>query len=140
MTNSDEMPVEQKPEQQSSFPDPIPTKQSRLAFLYRKISVWLLIFYVPLLLIPWILTCVLSGHPGDVRDTARQYLPQSGLVPKRVLSILSWVAPIRTLGSIASVATIPVTSALLSHAAVVYTQRRKQGQELSMRQTFTLSD
>lgn len=140
MSNSDEMSVKQEAEQRSPSPDPIPTKQSRLAFLYRKTSMWLLIFYVPLLLIPWILTCVLSGHPGDSQDTARQYLPQSGLMPNGVLSILSWVAAIRTLGSIAGVATIPVMSALLGQAAVVYTQRRKQGQELSMRQTFTLAD
>lgn len=60
--------------------------------------------------------------------------------PNDGFSMLSWVAAIRTLNSIASVATIPVTSALLAQAAVVYIQRRKAQQKLNMSQTFSLAD
>ncbi|KAJ6188119.1 hypothetical protein N7519_003027 [Penicillium mononematosum] len=39
-----------------------------------------------------------------------------------------------------NVVTVPVTSALLAQAAVVYTQKRKINQKLSLRQTFVLAD
>ncbi|KAK2755084.1 hypothetical protein FQN54_006613 [Arachnomyces sp. PD_36] len=140
MSESDRMSAEQKVDEQAPCPQPSPPKISRLALIYRKSAMWLLIFYIPLLIIPWVLTCALSGQPTDPQNTARKYLPQSGLMPNGALSLAIWAAVIPILGSIASVVTIPVTSALLAQAAVVYAQRRKNGQKLSMRQTFTLAD
>ncbi|PLB37508.1 uncharacterized protein BDW47DRAFT_117926 [Aspergillus candidus] len=111
-----------------------------LALRYRKLTVYLLIFYVPLLVIPWVLTCVMSGSPAPNGNSGQRYFPQYGLAAHGVYSMLSWVAAIRTLNSIASVATIPVTSTLLAQAAVVYTQKRKALQRLTLRQLFALAD
>ena len=115
-----------------------------LGLRYRKRAIYLLVFYVPLLIIPWILTCILAGQPAlngaDGTNNGVRYFPQTGLSPNGVLSIFSWVAATRILNSIASVATIPVVSALLAQAAVGYTQKRKVDQKLSMRQTFVLAD
>jgi hypothetical protein len=107
---------------------------------YRKRSIYLLLFYAPLLIIPWVLTCVLAGSPAPNGGNGQRYFPQSGLSASGVFSMLGWVAAVRTLNSIAGVVTIPVTSALLAQAAVVYTQKRKPNQKLSLRQTFVLAD
>lgn len=42
--------------------------------------------------------------------------------------------------SIASIITVPIISALLAQAAVVYAQRRRKDQYLSVRQVFALAD
>ncbi|KAI9731061.1 MAG: hypothetical protein M1818_007918 [Claussenomyces sp. TS43310] len=47
---------------------------------------------------------------------------------------------VRVLNAIASVLTIPVVSAVLAHGAVVYAQRRKAQQAVSLRQVFALAD
>ncbi|KAL5042433.1 hypothetical protein BDW71DRAFT_200563 [Aspergillus fruticulosus] len=131
------------PEEQTTLPETAASGKS-LGLRYRKQAIYLLIFYVPLLVIPWILTCILAGQPAlngsNGTNNGVRYFPQTGLSPNGVLSILSWVAAARTLSSIAGVATIPVVSALLAQAAVVYTQKRKMDQKLSMRQTFVLAD
>lgn len=98
-------------------------------FRYRKRSLLLLLFYIPLLVIPWVLTCILSTRRVRNGDDSTQYFPPSGLAPNGVDSLSGWVTAIRTLNGIASVATVPVISALLAQAAVVYTQRRKANQK-----------
>lgn len=103
---------------------------------YRKRTVVLLILYVPLLIIPWALTCVLAVRPVS-RDS---YFTQMGIGRADVSSIHNWATTVRTLNSMATVATIPVISALLTQAAVVYSQRRKRDQKLNMGQVFTLAD
>lgn len=108
-----------------------------LALKYRKRAIYLLAFYVPLLVIPWILTCLIAGPPATNGFDTSQFSPR---IDKGLLSLLAWVGSVRALNSLASVATIPVTSALLAQAAVVYTQKRLVRQQLSIRQTFALAD
>lgn len=104
---------------------------------YRRRAFYLLVFYLPFLIIPWILTCVLAVRPLD----APSYVNQGeGLSGKTLLSIYSSISAIRVLNSIAGLATIPVVSALLAQAAVVYCQRRKHNQSLNLGQTFALAD
>lgn len=113
------------------------TDIQHLVLRYRKRAIYLLAFYVPLLIIPWILTCLIAGPPATNGNDASQFSPQTD---KGLLSLLAWVGSVRVLNSLASVVTIPVTSALLAQAAVVYTQKRLIYQRLSIRQTFALAD
>ncbi len=104
---------------------------------YRWRAVYLLLFYVPLLVIPWILTCVLMVRPLNVQSYTNQ---ASGLLLKELRAIESWVVAVQVLNSVATMVTIPIMSTLLAQAAVVYSQRRKAGQKLSISQTFALAD
>lgn len=56
------------------------------------------------------------------------------------VELLSWMAAVNVLNTIASVITIPVLSCLVAQAAVVYCQRRKKGQAINLRQALVLAD
>jgi len=104
---------------------------------YRPKVLYILLIYIPLLLAPWILTCVLANAPFGYSS----YLKQRGQISPDVLATAhAWMVVVRMLNSIAAVVTIPVLSAILAQAAVVYTQRRSLQQNLSMRQTLALAD
>ncbi|KAF2140108.1 uncharacterized protein K452DRAFT_299507 [Aplosporella prunicola CBS 121167] len=98
---------------------------------------FLLLFYIPVLVIPWVLTCILAYHP---LNASSYYIQAGGLSPDQVSSVSSTIIAIRVLNSVASVATIPVIGAVLAQAAVVYTQKRKSDQSLTLRQTLALAD
>ncbi|KAJ5541954.1 hypothetical protein N7461_007957 [Penicillium sp. DV-2018c] len=117
-----------------------PPVQPTLALRYRKRAIYLLLIYVPLLVLPWIFTCLLAGPPAPNGASGKRFFPQYGLSAHGTLSLASWVAAVRTLNSIANVLTVPVISALLAQAAVVYTQKRKAEQKLTLRQMFALAD
>lgn len=107
------------------------------ALRYRRTTICLLVFYIPLLVIPWVLTCVLAVRPLNARSYINQGL---GISPNEIINIGSWLAVVQVLNSIRGVVTIPIVSTLLAQAAVVYSQRRKAKQSLSIRQTFALAD
>lgn len=103
---------------------------------YRHRTLWLLAIYVPLLIIPWILTCVLVHRPVDQSSYFNQAgLPTSSLKLHRRLE-----RSVAVLNSFTSIVTIPIISALISHAAVVYTQRLHKDDSVSVRQVFALAD
>lgn len=94
-------------------------------------------FYVPLLVIPWVLTCVLAVRPLN----APSYINQGGgISPYEIISIASWLAVVQVLNSIEGVVTIPIMSTLLAQAAIVYSQRRRAKQSLSITQLCALAD
>ena len=104
---------------------------------YRRLPVCLLICYLPFLIIPWVLTCVIAVRPLNFPT----YYDQMGRLGSiQVLAILWWYGFIRVLNSIASLITVPIISALLAQGAVVYCQRRRVKQTLNLRQTFALAD
>lgn len=92
----------------------------------------LAIFYIALLVVPWALMCKIAREPSFIiklysgRD---KYHVQNG-----------WVIAIDVLNSLATVLSLPTLSALLARAAVVFSQRRRPGQALSVRQLFALAD
>lgn len=99
--------------------------QPRLPFL-------LAVFYIALLVVPWVLTCKIATQPSFLvhfYDWGHEYYVQHG-----------WVIAINVLNSLAAVLSLPILSALLARAAVVFSQRRKPGQTLSLRQLFALAD
>lgn len=104
---------------------------------YRRRSLCLLGCYLPCLIVPWALTCVLAIRPLSFHSYYNQ-MGQFGA--DTYLVILFWMGFVRVLNAIASVLTVPVTSALLAQGAVVYSQRRKIKQALTLRQTFAFAD
>lgn len=104
---------------------------------YRWKSLVLVAFYVPILVLPWVLTCMLAVRPLG----AVSYLNQrNGLTLAQMNQIELVNDASRVLNAVAAVATIPLTSALLAQAAVVYTQRHRQNQRLNLAQLFALAD
>ena len=115
-----------------------PVKEVALPLLrYRKRSLCLLACYLPFLIVPWVLTCVMAIRPLSLPS----YYNQKGEYGADLFWVMFlWLAFVRVLNAIASLLTFPVISALLAQGAVVYSQRRKAKQALDMRQTFALAD
>lgn len=103
---------------------------------YRRRTFWILIFYVPLLILPWVFKCILAVQ----RIEGGAYVVHSGLSPERVRGIARWNTAANVLGTINGVASIPLMSALVAQAAVVHCQRRKLDQKLNLRQTIALAN
>ena len=81
---------------------------------------------------PWALTLKIASEPSFIFYVYRwgsRYYVQYG-----------WLIAINVLNSLAAVLSLPILSALLARAAVVFSQRRKPGQTLSVRQLFVLAD
>ncbi|KAL8375652.1 hypothetical protein RB595_006979 [Gaeumannomyces hyphopodioides] len=99
----------------------------------------LVALYIPVTVVPWAATCVLSTRP--ITPGAPTYEDSRGrLSPSDLASIGSWMTAIRALDTTAAVLAIPVVSAVLSHAAVVVAQRRSATQSLNVRQLLSLAD
>lgn len=103
---------------------------------YHQRAFWLLFFYIPLVALPWIMTVFLSRRPFGHES----YANHQGFSGPDLATMENWVTAINVLNSIANLITIPVISALLAQAAVVYTQRVSPGQQLSVRHLFSLAD
>lgn len=106
------------------------------ALRYRIRGLFLIALYFPLLLIPWAVTLVIADRPFSHGS----YIKHSGFLRKDIITVEKWVVAINVLNSIASIVTIPILSALLAQAAVVYSQRRSHHQHLSVRHLFALAD
>lgn len=119
-----------------------PRRQTGLAkdeqlLRYRQRSAWVFAFYFPLLVLPWIFTAILMFRPINLHS----YINQGrGYKPKDVATLERLRLAVYVLTQIAATLGIPIVSTLLAHGAVVYTQRRRPGQHLSLLQMFTLAD
>lgn len=104
---------------------------------YRKRALWVVGFYLPLLIVSWILTCVMMYRPIMLPS----YISQKGAYSMaQIRQHENWVAAVDVLNRIATVLGVPVVSAVLAQGAVVYAQKRKENQSLSIRQLFPLAD
>jgi hypothetical protein len=97
---------------------------------------WLLAFYVPLIIVPWALTCVLAKRPIN----APSYVNQMGFLNYTVMTFRNLRVAVDVLNTIAALVTIPFLSALLAPAAVVFAQRRTSGEIMSLHDVFVLAD
>ena len=96
-----------------------------------------LFFYIPLLVIPWALLCVLTYRPLQLPS----YVNQKGIYhPADFEGNENWQVAIRFANTVTAIITLPLVSAILSQASVIYTQRRKISQKMSLLQTFALAD
>jgi hypothetical protein len=112
---------------------------SSLPVLRRHKSTFLLtVFFLALLIVPWVVTCILTVRPVT---GASSYVSQQGNLDEHVIStVASWYRAVQLLLMVGAVLTVPVLSAVLSHAAVVLVQRRSGGQRLNARQLLILAD
>jgi len=68
---------------------------------YRTRALWLLGFYILLIIIPWVLTCVLAHRPIN----AGSYRRQQGFLDHDVSSMHNWITAVDVLNSIAGLIT-----------------------------------
>lgn len=102
----------------------------------RRLYCLLFAIYVPLLVVPWVLTCILNYKPLQVDSyTDPDPYPQSSFDASQQA-----YEAVRILNSVAALLTVPVMSLMLALGAVVYTQQRRTTQKLSLQQTFALAN
>jgi hypothetical protein len=114
-------------------------KATESTLKYRKRSIWLLMFYLPILIVPWVLTCVLMFRPISLPA----YINQRGEYSMTDMQKVSdWMTAIDVLSRVAATVGLPVVSALIAQAVVVYSQVKKASEKkkLSVLQLFALSD
>lgn len=107
-------------------------QKSQILLSQPRFPLVLAVFYVALLIVPWALTCRIATQPAfiiHVYSRGGRYYVQYG-----------WVIAIKVLNSLAAVLSLPILSALLARAAVVFSQRRRPAQTLNVRQLFALAD
>ncbi|KAH6628905.1 hypothetical protein F5144DRAFT_492685 [Chaetomium tenue] len=105
------------------------------ALRYRAKPALIATAYVIVLVVPWILTCVLSSR------TVRQSWDNSGAIERETAGNLHRVSfLIDALNLIAAVAALPVIYALLARAAVVLSQRTNHRKTLNVKQLMALAD
>lgn len=102
-------------------------------------TAFLLLPYLVLLVVPWVATCILDKKPISGNSSSYDY-PRGMITAADVKNVNTWMEAIRVMNTITNIATVPVISAVLSHAAVVYVQRRRPGQTLNVRQLLSLAD
>lgn len=123
----------QPPEQQRREEARAHAKANRILVSQPLLPPLLAVFYIALLVVPWALECTIARQPSFVvhldQEHRSRYHAQHG-----------WLIAINNLNSLAAVLSMPILSALLARAAVVFAQRRKPGQTLTLRQLFALAD
>lgn len=110
--------------------DPVPPLR------YHNGALWLLLIYVLLIVLPWTLTCVLAQRPLG----AKSYTNQRGFTDREVDHMRAWRIAVAVTNAIAALVTVPILSTALAQAVVVFCQRRKQEEFLSVKGMFVLSD
>jgi hypothetical protein len=122
-------------EREDRFPDPKNAQPSSLSYDLR--SVVLILFFVPLVVTAWILTCVMAVRPVHYPSYINQ---TAGYYPETVRGWEKWWTAVRVLNSIISVLTVPIVSVLLAHGSIVYSQRCRASQKLKLSQMLALAD
>lgn len=101
---------------------------------------FILIFYLPLLIVPWTLLCIMRYRPLSATiyvDNTGKNTPHDFQINER------WQTAINVMNAIAAVLTVPVTSLLLAEAAVVWLQQgdaSKPKPPVSLAHFFDLAD
>lgn len=119
---------------------PLPYLPLDQTLRYHKRTALCLALYLPLLIIPWVATCVLDSKPMTTAG-GPSYLELTGAYSQATVDAISrWYRAVRILNALALVLAVPVVSAVLSHAAVIQVQRRRTTQRLSVPEMLTLAD
>jgi hypothetical protein len=138
-------------------------EQTAQPLKYRTRSLWLLGFYILLIVVPWVLKCVLAHRPIN----SASYIRPQGFSDHEVTNMRNWRIAVDVLNSIAGLITskqhltenptqilcrqpphanqaniyaVPILSAVLAQAAVLFCQRRKSDEFLSLKDMFVLAD
>ncbi|PVH92034.1 hypothetical protein DM02DRAFT_701786 [Periconia macrospinosa] len=118
--------------------DPLQPEKSNLPKppKYYKHAMFILIAYVPLIIVPWALTCIISIRPLGLPS----YYVQRGFTDAEVDRIHRWITIINAFNSIGSLLTIPVLSALIAQAASVYSYQQKARPSFHPKHLAALAD
>ncbi|RFN49823.1 hypothetical protein FIE12Z_5884 [Fusarium flagelliforme] len=111
VTNNDLDDEPQRPRQTTGLAKGQPVLRTR------RRSLWIFLFYLFILLAPWILTCVLMTRPLN----RPSYIVQSGSIgPVETRHWQRLQVAIRSINTVAGVLGVPIVSCLLAHGAAVY--------------------
>ncbi len=114
-------------------------KAPKSSLRYRRRSVCLSVFYLILLVIPWVITCVMMFRP--VRKPSYDNVPgTTRYTDDDAQEMQRWLDAAQVMNTVATVLALPVLSSLLAQAAVRYTQRQSNGKTLNLGQLFALAD
>lgn len=105
--------------------------------------VFMVLIYSSLALTAWVLICLLTFNPitlGSYGFDNRIPNSESFQLRAKYAKSEKIYGAARTLQAVVSVLTIPLTSAVCSATAVVFTQFQKRATHLTMRQMVTLAD
>lgn len=113
---------------------PTPGTKDEPTLRYRKTPIFLLFIYLPTLIVPWVLICIMTKRP---LGGGSSYYDQSGT---HYINNAVGVLITQLLKSTNAVLAVPIISTLLAHAAIVYAMRRYHDQKLNVQQLFALAD
>lgn len=106
---------------------------------YHPSTAYLLLFYLPLIIIPWVVQCVLDVKP--MTRAGSSYIANQGeYSPRDLAAVGSWMRAARVLNMAAAILAVPTVSAILAHAAVVMVHRRNPARPLNLRKLLSLAD
>ncbi|CEI39870.1 hypothetical protein FVEN_g2148 [Fusarium venenatum] len=93
---------------------------------YRKRSMWILTFYLPILNVPWVIACILMHHPVFFPS----YINQRGEYSMTdVQKIQDWATAAIVLSRITVTLALPIVSALMAQAVVMYSQLKRKAKK-----------
>lgn len=96
----------------------------------------LAIIFLASQIVPWALTCVVARNPGMLVNSR----DQEAYISLDFYEDYTVTTTIDVLNAMGVVVSLPILSALLARAAVVYSQKRKRRRQLTVRQLFALAD
>ncbi|KAJ4985530.1 hypothetical protein SVAN01_09001 [Stagonosporopsis vannaccii] len=117
-------------------PYPSPVHKKKPILRTHKRAFLLLFFYIPLVVIPWIITMIMVYRPL----TRPSWVRVQGFWQKDYKIMRGWATAIPIMNAFAAIIAITVTSAVVAQAAVVFAQRRHSGQQLNVKHLLGLAD
>ncbi|KAH6625582.1 hypothetical protein C7974DRAFT_203234 [Boeremia exigua] len=117
-------------------PRPQPDPKQKPTVRTHKRAFLLLAFYIPLVVIPWVVTLVLVYRP--MTKSSWTYGPGFSYKDYKVMQ--GWAKAIPIMNVFAAIFAISVTSSVIAQVAVLFAQRRHAGQQMSVRRLFALAD
>jgi hypothetical protein len=114
------------------------TTASNSKLKYHYAAIWLVALYLPFVIVPWVITIILSYRPIS-QHTNTYYYPK-GFTPEEYRQMQSWARAVKILNSIASLLAVPVVSFVIAQSAVIFSQQRASTRQLSVRDVFSLAD
>lgn len=105
---------------------------------YHWSTIILLVLYLPLLIIPWIIVCVLDVKPLVLYGSS--YQTTGWYTPTDIAWVPRWVRASNILACACSAFAFPLVTAVVSHASVAFVQNVRPGQSVNARQLLSLAD
>jgi hypothetical protein len=96
----------------------------------------LILIYVPLLVLPWILTCVIAKRPLS----ATSYFNSRGFEDSEIKHMYNSARAVNVMNSVGSLVTIPILSALIAQAAAAYSHKHRSNPNFRLQHLVALAD